>query len=161
MSFAQVFDSIGQAGTPSFPEELFRAWRRAEISEADFHIGNAVWVAGNLNKYPPRYFMPFSQPMADYVQSRLAGRRGRDASMGERVGTWLSVLTRLSMENQSDLALLEWSRDLCQSVGLTSQVQSLEAHIARYKSIPYPHEQASKANQVQVMDARDRQRGGS
>lgn len=150
-------DQVGSFNAePSIPELLFR--QRKEIGEEAYHVGTAVWVADNLDKYKPRPYPALVEPVRVYLEGRIFADRQRDVDLSRRLGTWVYTVMNLRTQNDADRTLLLWCKAKLEAVGLTLKVEQIEKAIAAFDALKAPHELFHRAINTQGRDANDKMR---
>lgn len=152
-----VVNQISQSNEElSLPELLFREWIVKRITEQEYHVGTAVWVAEHLDQYPCRLYPPLSSVLRDYVHNRAEDRSARDAALSYRLGQWLYQIQSLRTKNEADVSSMAWCLEKLTAVKLTSPAADVALHAKRF-ALQMP-EGMSAALMVQAKDSFDRQR---
>lgn len=157
-----AFDQIQPSENPSIPELLFFARQRDEISEKDYFISSAVWVAENVSKYRPLPFAQLSQTLAQYVSGRLRGGRSAEQDAGYDLGVWIWSSVRIQNINNSNKSLLFWAKEKCEANGLQNQVGMLTHAISLFdQNNNFSLSEFLESKHVQELDSRERVRKSS
>lgn len=150
---------LGQVGQwnsePSLPELLFREFIGKRITERDYNVGTAVWVADNLGKYQPSVYPQMASPIRDYIRDRTDERIPREPARSFRLGRWTFQVKSAHVQNGADELLLRWCIEKLSGVKLTTAVADVESQVRRF-TISLPQDWGP-ALWVQAKDARDKE----
>lgn len=140
------------SGELSIGADIFRQYKRGEISEKDYYIFNAALVAHTAHEERQRVYIPIPSGLRSYVQGRLGGCK-YDQSLSKQLGEWRYEIYQAFDHNRYILSLFEWAKEKCQAVSLSSESQALEKAIDRFESIPFPSIDYLRTCEVQKIDS--------
>ena len=132
--------SIGVSSGPaaSIPEEIFRAFKRGEMGEREYQVGNAAWVADNLWKYNPQPYPPLADRLCSYARSRSVWQGVRDESQAQALGIWLAMIHRAVSENTGNQELLLWCKSKCLDAGMKERAAKIDEMLRNYHAHRLP-----------------------
>jgi len=152
------FDRINPSSDDqSIGADLFRQWRRGDISFEDYLILNAANVAQNAYQERVKIYIPMPDGVRRYLSSRLSGGL-YDQHGSKGLGDWRYDVYQALDHNRHMFEHFQWALDKCDSVKLETESEKLRQAIRRFEVMRFPAMEYQQAIDVQKMDSSHRER---
>lgn len=150
-------EATAHENAPSLGQEIYRAYKRGEMTQDEYFTTNAMGIAENLGDYRPIPFEPIPPGVYDYARRRIAGQTNRDASLARPMGVWIQSVIRTEELNSFTLSNLLWAIEKLKKVQLETQCNRVQAYLERFEKFALPTEDFDLAVRAQRLDALERE----
>ncbi len=152
---------LGEIPTPreglSVGADIFRMYRRNEITPRDYMVMNAALVADSAHEERLHLYIFLAPGIRQYVESRYGGS-DYDQSWSKKLGDWRYDVFSALDHNRYIVDHFTWAKEKLSEVGMVDKVAKLDESINRFESLKFPSEDYLRVCRIQQMDSGERER---
>lgn len=145
-------------GSVSLGADIYRQFRRGEITEKDYFVFSSALVANTAHEERPKIYPPLPGILRDYISQRISDRVQYDSTRSKQIGDWQSESFRAFDHNRYLIDHFNWAKTKCSDVGLAREVEKLTFAVERFESLKFPAQEYLNAVEVMKRDSSFRER---